>query len=84
MKNKRSEIYVVGFDASILGDITFIEDSKYNDLPQAMIRWQKLCSEISSDTDVYIKKQITETIVAREVVTNTDKELEKWRVFDQS
>ena len=76
--------YIVGHYIQYHVSRDFHVDFTHDDLKSAFESWEHLCKELPKETDVEIRKQITETIVARETVTDTDEELERWRVFDQS
>ena len=70
MKNKDTK-YLVGHYI-IFGphrEKEFEADYIHDDMESAMKDWKYLC-EVLPDTEVEIKKQTTETIVARELIDN--------------
>jgi hypothetical protein len=82
MKTKTS--YIVGHYIQYIVSRDFHVDFTHDDLKSAFDSFEHLCRELPQETDVEIRKHITETVVSRTYDTNIDCDLERWRVCDQS
>lgn len=85
MKTKTN--YLVGHYIQYYVSRDFHVDFTHDDLESAMSSFGHLCAELPHETDIEIRKQITETVVSR--IYNPDRlaidcDLERWRVHDQS
>ena len=76
--------YIVGHYIRYRVSRDFHVDFTHDDIEPAMSSWRHLCAELPVETEVEIRKQITEVVVARKNVPEADEDLERWRVFDQS
>ena len=76
--------YLVGHYIQYYVSRDFHVDFTHDDLEAAMSSYKHLCAELPEETDVELRKQTTEVVVARNNVLNIDYDLERWRVFDQS
>lgn len=82
MKTKTN--YIVGHYIQYYVSRDFHKDFEHDDLDSAMSSFRHLCAELPEETDVEIRKQITEVVVARKNIPDIDYDLERWRVHDQS
>jgi hypothetical protein len=76
--------YLVGHYIQYYVSRDFHVDFTHDNLESAISSFRHLCAELPEETDVEIRKQITETVVTRKNVPDVDYDLERWRVFDQS
>jgi hypothetical protein len=76
--------YIVGHYIQYYVSRDFHVDFTHDNLESAISSFRHLCAELPEETDVEIRKQITETVVTRKNVPDVDYDLERWRVFDQS
>lgn len=76
--------YIVGHYIQYYVSRDFHVGFTHDDLESAMSSWRHLCAELPDETEVEIRKQTTEVVVARKYVPEVDGDLECWRVFDQS
>lgn len=76
--------YIVGHYIQYYVSRDFHADFTHDDLESAMSSWRHLSAELPNETEVEIRKQTTEVVVARKHVPEVDGDLERWRVFDQS
>lgn len=74
--------YVVGHYIQYYKSRDFHVDFTHEDVKVAMEQWRHLCAELPAETDVEIRRQTTEVVVARKQVSDDD--LERWRTFDKS
>lgn len=82
MKTKTS--YIVGHYIQYYVSRDFHVDFTHDDLESAMSSFRHLCAELPDETDIEIRKQVTEVVVARRYAPEADEDLERWRVQDQS
>ena len=76
--------YIVGHYIQYYVSRDFHKDFEHDDLDSAMSSWRHLCAELPDETEVEIRKQTTEVVVARRNVPEADEDLERWRVCDLS
>lgn len=82
MKTKTN--YIVGHYIQYYVSKDFHVDFTHDDLDSAMSSFRHLCTELPHETDIEIRKQVTETVVVRKNLLEADVDLERWRVFDLS
>ena len=81
---KKDTKYLVGHYIQYYVSKDFHVDFTHDDLEAAMSSFKHLCSELPHETDIEIRKQVTETVVSRNYAPDVEYDLERWRVFDQS
>jgi hypothetical protein len=76
--------YIVGHYVQYYVSRDFHEDFTHDDLESAMSSFRHLCSELPEETDIELRKQITEVVVARKKLPDIDYDLERWSISDLS
>ena len=84
MSTKTKTNYIVGHYVQYVVSRDFHVDFTHDDLKSAWESFEHLCKELPNETDVEIRKHITETIASRTYDPITANDLELWRVCDQS
>lgn len=83
MKANTKTSYIVGHYIQYYVSRDFHVDFTHDDLKSAFESFEHLCKELPHETDVEIRKQITETIVSRIYDPNTVCD-DSWKLPKQS
>jgi hypothetical protein len=81
---KKDTKYLVGHYIQYHVSRDFHVDFTHDDLEAAMSSFKHLCAELPHETDIEIRKQVTETVVSRNYAPDVEYDLERWRILDQS